>query len=77
MKQASKQNISRNIEIKNKLIVTRGERERDIGGKYGKIHQGTCIKDCWTKPKGVCSRVADVDGCGEGPWWGENRDNYT
>ena len=27
---------------------------------------GTCIKDTWTKPKGVRSRVGDGDG-----WWGE------
>ena len=26
--------------------------ERDIGGKKGKGHQGTCIKDPWTKPRG-------------------------
>ena len=24
----------------------------DNGGKRGKGHQGTCIKDTWTKPKG-------------------------
>ena len=24
----------------------------DNGGKQGKSHQGTCIKDTWTKPKG-------------------------
>ena len=33
MKQASKQNITRDTEITNKLTVTRGERERDTGGK--------------------------------------------
>ena len=47
-----KQNITRDIEIKNKLTVTRGWRERDNGGNKGKGHQGTCIKDTWTKPKG-------------------------
>ena len=32
-KQTSKQNITRDIEIKNKLTVTRGAGERDNGGK--------------------------------------------
>ena len=31
-------------------MVTRGE--GDYEGKKGKGHQGTCIKDPWTKPKG-------------------------
>ena len=26
--------------------------ERDTGEKQGKGHQGTCMKDTWTKPKG-------------------------
>ena len=38
--------------MKNKLTVTRGEGEGDNGGKRGKGHPGTCIKDTWTKPKG-------------------------
>ena len=38
------------IEIKNKLI-TRGEGKGTIGGKDGKGHQGTCIKDVY-KAKG-------------------------
>ena len=25
--------------------------------REGKVHQGTCIKDTWTKPKGVGSRL--------------------
>ena len=33
----------------------------DNGGKKGKGHQGTCIKDPWTKPKG--SRTEG------GIWW--------
>ena len=35
-KQTSKQNITRNIEIKNKLTVTRREVGGDNGGKRGK-----------------------------------------
>ena len=33
-KQTSKQNIARDIEIKNKLTVTRGEREGSSGNMY-------------------------------------------
>ena len=39
----------------------------------GKDHQGTCIKDTWTKPKGV----GGGDGWGREEWWWENRDNCT
>ena len=45
---AYKQNITRDIDKKNKLTVTRG----DNGGRKVKGHQGTCIKDPRTKPKG-------------------------
>ena len=38
----SKENITRDIEIKNKLTVTRGEAGGDNGGKKGKGHQRTC-----------------------------------
>ena len=49
----SEQNRTRNMEIKNKLTVTRGEVGREVtGGKKGKGCQGTCIKDPWTKTKG-------------------------
>ena len=49
-KQTSKQNITRDIEIKNKLTVTRGE-----GGFMGGREEGfsgTTTKDTWTKPRG-------------------------
>ena len=39
------------MDIKNKVTVTRGEGEGDNRGKKGKVHQETCIKDPWTKPK--------------------------
>ena len=42
--------ITRDIKIKKKLTVTKGERGGDNGGK-GKGHQTPCIKDPWTKPK--------------------------
>ena len=38
-KQTSKQNITRDIEIKNKLTVTRGEVGGDNGGKRGRVFQ--------------------------------------
>ena len=58
-KQASK--ITRDMEIKNNLTVTRGEVGGDNGGKRGKGHQGTCIKDTWRKPN---------EGSIEGGSWG-------
>ena len=49
-KQTRKQNITKDIEIQNKLTVIRGEGE---GGKEGKgSSQGTCIKDPWAKTMG-------------------------
>ena len=50
--------------MKDKLTVTRGEVGGDIGGLRGKGHQGTCIKDTWTKPKG--SRVGGGDSWSRG-----------
>ena len=47
----SKQNISRDTEIKNKLIVIRGEVGGDNGKKKGEGFSGTSIRDTWTKPK--------------------------
>ena len=48
-KQTSKQNISRDIEIKNNLTVTRGEVGED--NVWGREFSGTTIKDTWTKPR--------------------------
>ena len=46
MKQTSKENITRDIEIKNKLTVTRGEVGGDNGGgNKGEEFSGTTIKD--------------------------------
>ena len=36
-KQTSRQNVSRDIEIKNNLTVTRGEVGGDNGGKQGRV----------------------------------------
>ena len=35
-------------------------------GENGKVHQGTCMKDTWTKPKGVGLRAGGRDGWGCG-----------
>ena len=57
--------LTRDIEIKNKLTVTRGEVGRDNGGKR---FPGTTIKGTWTKPK--------LGGIRGGRWgwlrWGES-----
>ena len=62
---ANKQNVTRDIEIKNKLTVTREEVGGDNGwgaGGEGKGHHGKCIKDPWRKPKGVGLMVGGKDG---------------
>ena len=51
-KQTSKQNITRDIEIKNKLTVTIGEVGGDNGAKRGKGFSGTTVKETWAKPRG-------------------------
>ena len=38
---------------------------------------GTSIKDTWTKPKGVGSRLDGGDGWGGGQWWSKSGDNCT
>ena len=45
--------------------------EGDNGEQKGKGHQGTCIKDTWTKPKGVGWRVGGGGGQGVGGVVGE------
>ena len=46
----------------NKLTVTRGVVGSGNGGKVGEGFSGTCIKDTWTKPKGLGSKVGGRDG---------------
>ena len=53
------------------------EGKRDNGEKRGKCHQGACIKDSWTKPKGIGSWVGGRDGWDKRPWWCENVDDYS
>ena len=38
---------------------------------------GACVKDTWTKPRGVELRVGGGDGWGWGEWLGGNGDNCT
>ena len=33
------------------------------------------MKDTWTKPKGVVSRVGSWDGWGRGAWWEDSGEN--
>ena len=66
-KKTSKQNISRDIEIKNKLTVTKGARGEDNGGE-GEGFSGTTIKDTWTKPRGSEIREGRLKWSGLG--WG-------
>ena len=56
------------MEIKNKLTVTRGEGAGGNRAKKGKGHQGTCIKDPWTKTT-VRLRIE----CGRRGWVGQER----
>ena len=50
------------------MLSEEGERG-DNGEKKGKDRQGTCIKDSWTKPKGVGSRVGGGGRRGGWAWW--------
>ena len=60
------------MEIKNKLTVIIGEGVGDNRRKKGKGHKGTCIRDTWTKPKGVRieggRQGMDGVGSGGGKW---------
>ena len=61
-KEKSKQNITRDIEVKNNLTIVRGE--------WGGGFTGDTIKDTWTKSRGRVE-VGEVGGFG---WrWVEGR----
>ena len=62
--------ITRDIEIKNKLIETRGEVGGDNEWKRGKGLQETCIKDPWTKTKWGRIQGGRWGWVGWGEWWG-------
>ena len=54
------------MEIKNKLTVTRGEREGGQWGKEGEgSSQGTFVKDPWTKTTGAGLNVGGEVGRAE------------
>ena len=69
-KQTSKQNISRDIEIKNNLTVTRGEVGGDKWGKRGRVFRNNYkghmnkTKGGWKQGREV--RMAGVGGSGGG-----------
>ena len=65
-KRKSKQNTTRDIEIKNKLTVTRGEWEEDNGGKRkGRVKSRNMYKRL--KDKANCSGGGlNVEGRGQG-----------
>ena len=74
----SKQNRTRKIEIKNNLTVNRGKGGKmNNRGKKGKGHQGTCIKDTWTKPKWGRIKGGRWGSLGRGKCWWENGENCT
>ena len=66
MKQTSTQNTTRDIEIDNKLTVTRGEGGGGNATKKGIGHQETCIKDPWTWTTEWGLTVGAGDGQGRG-----------
>ena len=69
----NKINKASKIQPETKQTVIREERgEGQCGGT-----SRTYMKDTWTKTRGLCLRVRDGDGWGEGAWWGENGDNCT
>ena len=72
-----KQNITWDIEIKNKLTVSRGELGGDGAGKGGKGFQEHVQRTNGQSQRRVRSRVRSGDGWGHGEWWGENGDNCT
>ena len=51
-KTTNEQNRTSDMEKRNKLTVTRGAGGGGEWGKKAKGHQGTCIRDPWTKPTG-------------------------
>ena len=74
-KQTSKQNITGDIEIKNKLAVTRGEGEGIIGERKGRVKLRNMYKGPKDKDNGVGSiEVGIGEGrAGESNWgqWGQ------
>ena len=68
----SKQNITRDIEVKNNLTIARGEGGRDSGGEG---FSGNTIKDTWTKARGGWKQGREVGLAGVG--WREGEKMQT
>ena len=71
-KRNSKQNLTRDIDIKNNLSVTRGEVGEDNEGR-GEGFSGTSKKDTWTNELGVEAREGGGFGWGGGVVRGKHR----
>ena len=56
MKEKSKQNITRDTEIKNNLTIVRGEGK----GQWGEGFTGTTIKGTWTNQEGEWKQGREV-----------------
>ena len=76
-KQTSKQYITRDTEIKNKLTVTGGEMEGDKWGEKGEGFTGTSIKDTWTKTSVVKTGEGGANYWGGAEGWGDKAENCT
>ena len=74
-KQTSKKNITIDMEIKNKLTVTRGEVGGHNGGKGGRVINEHVLRTHGQSQSRVGSRVGGGDGCSGWEWWGENGDD--
>ena len=70
--QTSKQNITRGMETRNRLTVTRGEVGRCNGGKKEWASHATWIEDSWAQKMGGLTVDVVGGGVGEsngGKWW--------
>ena len=76
MKQTSKQNINRDFQIKNRLMVTRSG-GRGIVGKIGEESPRNTYKGHMDKSQRGWMRVGGWDAWGRGDWWRVNGDNCT
>ena len=76
-KKKSKQNITRDIEIKNNLTVTRGDVEGDNGEEAGKGFQEQLYRTHGQNQEGVEAGEGGGDGWGWGERKGVNADNCT
>ena len=65
------------MKLKNKLTVTRGKVEGDIGGKGGRVVKEHVRRTQGQSQRGIGVRVGGEDGWGAGELWRENGDSCT